>query len=503
MKYLFGDSTPSPLDHNFIELLRDALDFSVNVALADEHVAGLRARGERESRAGDEEIRRLRAMEAAIVHCIEGTPKGMTSSATALGANAILDSTSDTIRAQESSVHRGVASVLEALEADEAVAREGCLGALATLLLAHDLPASATTLRLVLQPNGGYAATLDAVTPYGLASRLQLEIPGPHVFAHVVRLEKIAAHLEVQAPEASGWIRKEVKLKPQRLDRYFITSLVIDAEATRLSLRVDSDGRGAGFDVTVRRDEPRVSFARTSENESADAAGPASDGPFEISAEDAAKLIALHEALTQVTADLPRCRKALANATLDTIPFREHRRLAILVDRLVAAMSKTTEEISRRSLTPTELVLKRLVSGDRREEIFVSKSALFEKLAPLSESARERFLPLIAAIEIVPPPIPSGLQLQPPPSSRPTARMGTAPPPLPPVSPPPMRVSAPAPAPVDAHVLEAVAAPPPSQPLRKERPASSGDFLSIDILTTEPVHLHDEPSVIIDETATT
>ena len=35
MSYLYGDSSPSPLESNFIDFLRMAMDFCVHVVLSD------------------------------------------------------------------------------------------------------------------------------------------------------------------------------------------------------------------------------------------------------------------------------------------------------------------------------------------------------------------------------------------------------------------------------------------------------------------------------------
>jgi hypothetical protein len=54
------------------------------------------------------------------------------------------------------------------------------------------------------------------------------------------------------------------------------------------------------------------------------------------------------------------------------------------------------QEIAARSLAPGELVLRRLLGGDRREEIFVSKADLKQKLEPLDGTRRALFDPLWA-----------------------------------------------------------------------------------------------------------
>jgi hypothetical protein len=51
-------------------------------------------------------------------------------------------------------------------------------------------------------------------------------------------------------------------------------------------------------------------------------------------------------------------------------------------------------EITKRSLAPTELVLKRQTGDGRREEIFVARRDLQVKLRPLGPAARAVFAPL-------------------------------------------------------------------------------------------------------------
>ena len=76
--------------------------------------------------------------------------------------------------------------------------------------------------------------------------------------------------------------------------------------------------------------------------------------------------------------------------------------------RLVQAMAPVVQEIAQHSLAPGELILKRLVGDHRREEIFVSKAALDQKLAPLSEGLKSRFfaLGLSPSLSRQPPPPP-------------------------------------------------------------------------------------------------
>jgi hypothetical protein len=66
----------------------------------------------------------------------------------------------------------------------------------------------------------------------------------------------------------------------------------------------------------------------------------------------------------------------------------------VLAARIIEAIAPTIREIARHSLSPRELVLKRVLGDDRREEIFVARAELSAKVAPLPASARKVFAPL-------------------------------------------------------------------------------------------------------------
>ena len=59
MTYLFGDSSPSNLDIDYIEFLREALDFSVQVLAAHERMMAGAARAVEVRLKGEAEVKRL------------------------------------------------------------------------------------------------------------------------------------------------------------------------------------------------------------------------------------------------------------------------------------------------------------------------------------------------------------------------------------------------------------------------------------------------------------
>src|SRR5262245_64509002 len=76
MAYLFGDSSPSTLRTNFLEFLRDALDFSVYVLLADTRIRRGREQMEALRRQAVVDLDQLDGFGRAVALTIVDSPKG-------------------------------------------------------------------------------------------------------------------------------------------------------------------------------------------------------------------------------------------------------------------------------------------------------------------------------------------------------------------------------------------------------------------------------------------
>jgi hypothetical protein len=217
---------------------------------------------------------------------------------------------------------------------------------------------------------------------------LGIDIPSNHALAHVVKLDQLA-RIEVQAPELTGWLRKEVKLRAQRLDRHYLTELTIDMTSMSLKLRAESDGDGEGYDVDVNLLTSRFQLTRPM----------TAEAPYDVSESDATKLGELHKKLLAVARDLAPSRKQLLDATLDDAPLWKEHDPRLVVERMVTVISPIVREIAVHSPSATELALKKLTADNLREEVFVSKSSLLAKLAPVPERLRPVLGPLVRVLE--------------------------------------------------------------------------------------------------------
>jgi hypothetical protein len=389
MSYLFGDSTPSKLEINYIEFLRDAVEFSVQVLLADQRIAAGRTQTRSLEHATVAEVERLQKLGPLVAKAFEGTPLGAADSPTARCAAAITNSANDLVRAEAIRMRDALDAELARRDAQAAQERDGCVKALETFAVKHDMPGMAVDVHLAVTGGVRYAGRARMKTGFGLDAVFDLEVPANSMFERVVRVERLIERLDVQAPEVGGWLSKGVKQRTQHLEKHHISELSLGPSGGTIKLRVAADGSGPGFDVILAKEAPRVRMVRVDQQEGA------TDQPFDVDEEDAKKLLALHGKLSAAVAELTRHRRRLVEAWIDGEVMRTHAKPTLLVERLIANLAPVVQEISARSQSPNELVLRRLLSGDRREEIFMPKAELKAKLEPLQDANRALFEPLL------------------------------------------------------------------------------------------------------------
>jgi hypothetical protein len=387
MKYLYGDSTPSPLEFNFIQCLRDAVDFAVQALQAEQQMQAETARVADRRRAADGELAKVDGLAALVQRVLDDTARTTPESPSSRCAAAIIKSAADLSRTESDRAKAAFNEVLGRLEGQVAKHRETCVKALEKLLLKHDLVEGRTWLNLQMRGGTKFDARLNLFTSYGLEAALELDVPASHAFAKPVRLDQFVEQFELETQEA-GWLSKETKIRPHRLDKYYISELSISQEQMILKLRQGADGAGRGFDARVRRQPMHAQVFRV------DDPPKSGEPPLEIKSADVPKYLTLWDRLADATSDLPKLRRAMAHATMDARPLKDLDRPSLLVERMMSKMGPIVQEIARRSPSPAELVLKRLVGDDRREEIFLSKEGLRRKLEALPPAQLRLLEPL-------------------------------------------------------------------------------------------------------------
>jgi hypothetical protein len=436
--FLYGDATPSPLKSDFIAFLRSAVDYAVEVLGADARTAAAARDVDRFAEQTEIEIATAEELATDVVRALDGPSLRAPPTLASRCAARLQRDARDLVRSETEEARGAVAGARARLAQTASKESEVCTKAFETLVLAHDLPDVLGVTVVTLVGGSRYEAFLECHTPYGLEWTTELDVPATHALARVLRIDRLVERLEVDAPEEGGWLHKEVRNRPQRLDRLYLVGMMVHPSETAIRLRSAQDGTGAGFDILLLQGEPSsVQLVRILES------GATDDATHPVVGDDAVKLQALRDSLVAVVSELADHKKSLRKASLGGVPLANLASPRALVDQLLASIAPTVQQIAKRSLAPGELVIKRLVGDSRREEVFISKKELREKVETLPAELRGAFDPLelwdgLAKVIVAPDSIAPRAEPMPPPpravSGKPI-QMISSPPPADPADP--------------------------------------------------------------------
>ncbi len=388
MTYLYGDSTDSGLELNYIELLREFLDFAVQVILSEQRIAGGRLTADEANEKTEAELGRLRALGASVNATLAKAKSTNPRSAADQSAVAIGQATKDILQRAAQALKQSTTQHEQKLQSTKLHEHANSAKLIEPLLRNHHLPDSKNLVNVELDAEGqSYAAEVLGSCEQGLAWRFVASIPSGHLFKETIKVSSIDADIVISLPEKSGFVRKSVKLKPYRLYPLYVTSVKHVGSDIVVKFRsMPSSSDDTGLDISIAPGSPRVSITRLQKGEESP--------PFDAPGDDATKLKKLVQNLSQRMQDLVEERSKLIEVNFDNQPLANCGEPTILVTRLIQRLGPVISKIAEKSLAENELVLKQVLKNGRREEIFASKTDMLDRIAAVPIGARWVFSPL-------------------------------------------------------------------------------------------------------------
>jgi len=248
VEYLFGDASPSPLDRNYLEYLRDLLDFSVAVLRA--HVTATQLLREADDRASAAAIvqGQLRSIGERLEGTLQNVAGPQTTTAVAQAIATIRASQARELQHAEQEVRTELER--ELTKANQAIARSGrrTTGSSRSFCSSTICPTALIGSAVGLGAGDVYVAKASGRSRNGLSWVLSLAIPSDHLFAELVRVDRVVPLLVVKLPQESGWVRKSVKLRGYKLAKEVLTEISFAPGSATLKLRA-APQEEAGYDI--------------------------------------------------------------------------------------------------------------------------------------------------------------------------------------------------------------------------------------------------------------
>ncbi len=198
----------------------------------------------------------------------------------------------------------------------------------------------------------------------------------------------------LETPELSVGLKKSffsstVTREKIRIDEWYIVGVDLSNEGADILVRKKPDGDGTVHLKILRTPD---GWYGTAEHPGE----PSTQGAPTLDPGEMPALEALYLSLERSCAELSMHRGEMLFAKVDNEDVLESGSTTVLklIERFVEIFAPTVHEIARRSPSPHELSLKREGEGGRREELYLRKAELMEKLQPLPSEGRKIFAPL-------------------------------------------------------------------------------------------------------------
>ncbi len=386
--YLYGDSTDSGLAINYIELLRDFLDFAAQLMLSEHRIARAKIALESKTKGMVVEVDRMQSLADSVLQTLNQAKQKGSKSATEACIAVLERTTQDTLLKAVDGLKRELTTEESNQKTSQRRQRAANAKTIEYLLLSHELPDSKNQVNILLNSAGtGHIAEVNGHNAQGLQWRFSADIPENSNFSQLRKIAALASELTISLPEMTGLLRKSVKLKPYRVFPLTLCSFTHKGGALHMKLRMSPHpGDDHGLDIAWTPKSQSVVVVRVHKGESSD--------PYEVTGDDVQALVDIFQTVKTESSLLVKERSKLLDILFRQRPLAESEDPSALVKVMVNRLAPIIKGIVDHSLGDKELVLKKVLANGRREEVFAAKADLLDKLSILPTSMRSLFAPL-------------------------------------------------------------------------------------------------------------
>ncbi len=377
--YRFGDGTPFPLSENFIDTIVGAVDCCVALFKLDDEVEAREERQRLTRRAADDELKRLEALKLLIETAV--TPllvkKDSRPRASQAAAQKIYDAASQIIRQSRTGVARRRDTVI--MEALPAPSDDRVTAALEIFFRTHALPRTEWRLRWSVS-DGRAVADVGAQATRELDLAFDVAIAPDSEWAHPMSVSAL-----LQGMPIPSVIELKGRRRALNLATYAVTEVHVAPGRNALVLRESGKKASPGLHIVMPHSSDSSPLVVA-----LDKRDQPTSHPFCLDEHGANGMYALWATIEERIPALLAARSQLAAARLGGTDAAELNP-SVLAEAILLALAPLLREMRMRSRVPGELILKRDLGGDRREEMFVPRRVLLSKLQTLSPRHRQVF----------------------------------------------------------------------------------------------------------------
>jgi hypothetical protein len=256
-------------------------------------------------------------------------------------------------------------------------------------LLSEHLPAPVSSATVTWHESR-HVVTALLTNADGTAIEIELDAHALPVWQAPRRVGEFIARLSLPVGVRKGWLSRQATPEVVQLTDNYLGGFTLTERTAAIRLRRKPEARDH-LVIHLRYEESKrltAEVERVGEDEGVDS--PA----VELETDDLMQLGELWKQLRAAMRETLRHKDRLLSARFNGQDVLHDDELLAFVNRMISLLGPVVSEIARRSPNPRELSLKRETDDGRREEVYLRKAELVQRLRALPPEQRERFVPL-------------------------------------------------------------------------------------------------------------
>jgi hypothetical protein len=391
MLYLYGDLTEARCQEDTLKLLQRLVDMSVEVLKLQHEAETAMKAAQREK-----EIMVLAVgdidsfhdnIQKAIESGIAGRPQEET--VTVMG-KSVADVLAQRARESKAQIAARVEEHLQQAKARNDQVANQAFGVMKGFFMASGLAPAGSTFYCNLDGED-YVARSEIIDAAGICCSYSLDAAGSGFFSSIKRFgDLVPGKREIPVDTKKAWLKKDPVAVSLRIDDANLTQVTDTPNDLEFRL---APRPGSGITEIVVRSPKALpgSMEVYKVGESRQTVLVPTDL---FTSEHAEMLSQFAEGISGHVRSTYGLRKGLLSITIDGKDVAKEKLFAEVVRRLIAYLAPIVREIDAHSGTPEELSLKIEHEEGRREEFFLRKSNLFQRIAQLPGLLQALFEPL-------------------------------------------------------------------------------------------------------------
>jgi len=384
MRYLYGDSSPFPLQYNFLTTLDTFVTCAARAVELEVESQKLQVTTAESLAARTRSLKELEELHLGMMQAVQERAARATQAVAAEYVRQLQEHATRLVGETRASYAQATDNEQTHAQREVGRRRGEIRAAFEAFLTVGRLPTIESRVSMQLD---GRQNELSAVftNPLGIVTSFKLTTAAAPAWQAPRKVSEFAQGVDLQIGLKKSWITRKVQPEIVHLDDFYVGGFELADDSAEIRLRKKPDLKDSLIFTLHRKDTELLAEVQRPEEQPPESV--AVDGG------DRPQIERLYQLLRTGVAEVLVHKERLLTAQLDGKDVFEQDLTIAFVERLIKMFAPIVGEISRRSTNNLELSLKQESDSGRREEVYLRKKDLASKLEPLPQSSRSLFAP--------------------------------------------------------------------------------------------------------------